>query len=113
MFQNADEAKKFIADEDVKFVDVRFCDLPGVMVGPGAHWESGRVPDCGVMQMQSRFRSDRRLTVRMTVTMFLLGLLYVAFVVALIVVLKSWLLVVGLLAMAASWSPVSSTSSSQ
>src|SRR5687768_8652747 len=27
MFQNADEAKKFIADEDVKFVDVRFCDL--------------------------------------------------------------------------------------
>jgi glutamine synthetase len=31
MFQNADEAKKFIADEDVKFIDVRFCDLPGVM----------------------------------------------------------------------------------
>ncbi|TVZ99475.1 zinc metalloprotease HtpX [Streptomyces sp. BK340] len=44
--------------------------------------------------MQSRFRSDRRLTVRMTVTMFLLGLLYVAFVAALIVLLKSWLLVV-------------------
>lgn len=31
MFQNADEAKKYIADNDVKFVDVRFCDLPGVM----------------------------------------------------------------------------------
>ncbi len=31
MFQNADEAKKFIADEDVKFIDVRFCYLPGVM----------------------------------------------------------------------------------
>ncbi|WP_372349618.1 glutamine synthetase beta-grasp domain-containing protein [Streptomyces sp. KL116D] len=31
MFQNADDAKKFIADEDVKLVDVRFCDLPGVM----------------------------------------------------------------------------------
>ncbi|GHH34336.1 type I glutamate--ammonia ligase [Streptomyces candidus] len=31
MFGNADEAKKFIADNDVKFVDVRFCDLPGVM----------------------------------------------------------------------------------
>ncbi|WP_217146231.1 glutamine synthetase beta-grasp domain-containing protein, partial [Streptomyces sp. AC627_RSS907] len=31
MFQNGDDAKKFIADEDVKFVDVRFCDLPGVM----------------------------------------------------------------------------------
>lgn len=46
------------------------------------------------MQMQSRFRSDRRLTVRMTVTLFLLGLLYVAFVAALIVLLRSWLLVV-------------------
>ncbi|MEU9291438.1 zinc metalloprotease HtpX [Streptomyces sp. NPDC048275] len=44
--------------------------------------------------MQSRFRSDRRLTVRMTITMFLLGLLYVAFVAALIVLLKSWVLVV-------------------
>ncbi|NJA58291.1 type I glutamate--ammonia ligase [Streptomyces sp. NEAU-H3] len=31
MFQNADDAKKFIADEGVEFVDVRFCDLPGVM----------------------------------------------------------------------------------
>lgn len=48
--------------------------------------------------MRSRFRSDRRLTVRMTVTMFLLGLLYVAFFAALIVLLKSWLLVVGLVA---------------
>ena len=41
------------------------------------------------MQMRSRFRSDRRLTVRMMVTMFLLGLLYVVFVAALIVLLKS------------------------
>jgi heat shock protein HtpX len=49
--------------------------------------------------MRSRFRSDRRLTVRMTVTMFLLGLLYVAFFAALIVLLKSWLLVVALIAM--------------
>ncbi|WP_340380487.1 zinc metalloprotease HtpX [Streptomyces sp. SS7] len=48
--------------------------------------------------MRSRFRSDRGLTVRMTVTMFLLGLLYVAFVAALIVLLKSWLLVVVLVA---------------
>ncbi|MET9322701.1 type I glutamate--ammonia ligase [Streptomyces sp. NPDC003038] len=31
MFQNADDVKKYIADNDVKFVDVRFCDLPGVM----------------------------------------------------------------------------------
>ncbi|WP_053852103.1 zinc metalloprotease HtpX [Streptomyces sp. NRRL B-24085] len=48
--------------------------------------------------MRSRFRSDRRLAVRMTVTLFLLGLLYVAFVAALIVLLKSWLLVVALVA---------------
>ncbi|MFG2571781.1 zinc metalloprotease HtpX [Streptomyces sp. NPDC048481] len=48
--------------------------------------------------MRSRFRSDRGLTVRMTVTLFLLGLLYVGFVVALIVLLKSWLLVVVLIA---------------
>ncbi|MER7915027.1 MULTISPECIES: zinc metalloprotease HtpX [unclassified Streptomyces] len=47
--------------------------------------------------MQSRLRSDRRLTVRMTVTMFLLGLLYVAFIAALLVLLKSWLLVVVLM----------------
>ncbi|MFI9624382.1 type I glutamate--ammonia ligase [Streptomyces sp. NPDC052042] len=31
MFQNADEAKQYIAENDVKFIDVRFCDLPGMM----------------------------------------------------------------------------------
>ncbi|GAB3584941.1 type I glutamate--ammonia ligase [Calidifontibacter terrae] len=31
MFNNADEVLKFIQDEGVEFVDVRFCDLPGVM----------------------------------------------------------------------------------
>ncbi len=31
MFSSADEVLKFIKDEDVKFVDIRFCDLPGVM----------------------------------------------------------------------------------
>lgn len=31
MFNNAEEVIKYLADEDVKFVDVRFCDLPGVM----------------------------------------------------------------------------------
>ena len=31
MFTNADEVLSYIKDEDVKFVDVRFCDLPGVM----------------------------------------------------------------------------------
>ena len=31
MFSNADEVLAYIKDKDVKFVDVRFCDLPGVM----------------------------------------------------------------------------------
>ncbi|TEX48012.1 MAG: type I glutamate--ammonia ligase, partial [Actinomycetales bacterium mxb001] len=31
MFSNADEVLKFIKDEGVEFVDVRFIDLPGVM----------------------------------------------------------------------------------
>ncbi|MDN5813458.1 MAG: type I glutamate--ammonia ligase [Micrococcaceae bacterium] len=30
MFKNPDEVLKYIADEDVKFVDIRFTDLPGV-----------------------------------------------------------------------------------
>lgn len=48
--------------------------------------------------MRSRFRSDRRLTVRMGITLFLLGLLYVGFVAALIAVLKSWVRVVVIVA---------------
>ena len=31
MFSNADEVLAYIKDNDVKFIDVRFCDLPGVM----------------------------------------------------------------------------------
>ena len=31
MFTSADEVLKYIKDEGVQFVDVRFCDLPGVM----------------------------------------------------------------------------------
>lgn len=31
MFQNAEEVLAYIKKNDVKFVDVRFCDLPGVM----------------------------------------------------------------------------------
>ena len=31
MFSNADEVLRFIKKEDVKFIDVRFCDLPGIM----------------------------------------------------------------------------------
>src|SRR5690606_7851473 len=31
MFTNPDEVMRYIQEEDVKFIDVRFCDLPGVM----------------------------------------------------------------------------------
>ncbi len=31
MFQGADDLLAFIADNDIETVDVRFCDLPGVM----------------------------------------------------------------------------------
>ncbi|MFC5369986.1 type I glutamate--ammonia ligase [Arcanobacterium bovis] len=31
MFSSVEEAIKFISDENIEFVDVRFCDLPGVM----------------------------------------------------------------------------------
>jgi glutamine synthetase len=31
MFKDSDEVLKYLKDEEVKFVDVRFCDLPGVM----------------------------------------------------------------------------------
>src|SRR3954469_2787893 len=31
MFENADEVLSFIRKNDVQFVDVRFCDLPGIM----------------------------------------------------------------------------------
>ncbi|MDN3028448.1 zinc metalloprotease HtpX [Streptomyces sp. S.PB5] len=44
--------------------------------------------------MRSRFAPDRQLSARMGLTLFLLGLLYVAFVAVLIVLLKSWALVV-------------------
>ncbi|MYY09243.1 zinc metalloprotease HtpX [Streptomyces sp. SID4919] len=52
--------------------------------------------------MRSRFEPDRRLTARMALTMFLLGLLYVVFVGVLIFLLKSWVLVV-VIAAAALW----------
>ena len=31
MFTNADEVLRFIGDNEVEFVDVRFCDLPGTV----------------------------------------------------------------------------------
>ncbi|NBM20264.1 zinc metalloprotease HtpX [Streptomyces sp. GC420] len=56
--------------------------------------------------MRSRFEPDRQLTARMVVTMFLLGLVYVAFIAALIVLLKSVMVVVliaGALLVAQFW----------
>ncbi|WKK11183.1 zinc metalloprotease HtpX [Rhodococcus ruber] len=44
--------------------------------------------------MRTRFRPDRQLTARMALTMFLLGLVYVAFVAALVVLIKSMVLIV-------------------
>jgi heat shock protein HtpX len=44
--------------------------------------------------MRTRFRPDRQLTVRMLLTVFLLGLVYVAFVATLIVLVKSVVLIV-------------------
>ena len=31
MFTNPDEVMSYVRDNDVKFIDIRFCDLPGVM----------------------------------------------------------------------------------
>ncbi|MGP4020823.1 type I glutamate--ammonia ligase [Saccharopolyspora sp. 5N708] len=31
MFTSPDEVLRFVSDQDVKFIDVRFCDLPGIM----------------------------------------------------------------------------------
>src|SRR5438477_61580 len=31
MFANSDELLKYVKDEDVEMIDVRFCDLPGIM----------------------------------------------------------------------------------
>ncbi|WP_147458724.1 hypothetical protein, partial [Micromonospora sp. BL4] len=31
VFANSEELLRYLKNEDVKFVDVRFCDLPGVM----------------------------------------------------------------------------------
>ena len=44
--------------------------------------------------MRTRFRPDHQLTARMLVTVFLLGLVYAAFIAALVVLIKSWIVVV-------------------
>ncbi len=48
MFTSPDEVLRFIRDEDVKFVDVRFCDLPGIMqhfTVPAASWDEDAIAD--------------------------------------------------------------------
>ncbi|MDQ3787451.1 MAG: type I glutamate--ammonia ligase [Actinomycetota bacterium] len=48
MFKNSDEVLKFISDEEVKFVDVRFCDLPGIMqhfTVPAQSFDQGTIDD--------------------------------------------------------------------
>ncbi|MET7395989.1 zinc metalloprotease HtpX [Dactylosporangium sp. NPDC005572] len=44
--------------------------------------------------MRTRFRPDRQLTARMVLTVFLLGLVYVAFVAVLVALLRSWIAIV-------------------
>ncbi|MEV6136283.1 zinc metalloprotease HtpX [Nocardia sp. NPDC051990] len=56
--------------------------------------------------MRTRFRPDHQLTTRMGLTMFLLGLIYVAFIAALVALIKSWIvivLIVGVLLFAQFW----------
>ncbi|MFX0577789.1 zinc metalloprotease HtpX [Nocardia nepalensis] len=56
--------------------------------------------------MHTRFRPDHQLTARMVLTMFLLGLVYVAFIAALVVLIKSVVvivLIVGALLWAQFW----------
>ncbi|MFC4856772.1 type I glutamate--ammonia ligase [Actinophytocola glycyrrhizae] len=48
MFKNSDEVLKFISDEEVKFIDVRFCDLPGIMqhfTVPSQSFDEGTIND--------------------------------------------------------------------
>jgi glutamine synthetase len=48
VFTNPDEVLRYIRDEDVKFVDVRFCDLPGIMqhfTVPAAAWDEDAISD--------------------------------------------------------------------
>ncbi|HEX5113589.1 MAG TPA: type I glutamate--ammonia ligase [Pseudonocardiaceae bacterium] len=48
MFSNPTEILDFIRDQDVRFVDVRFCDLPGIMqhfTVPAASWDAEAIAD--------------------------------------------------------------------
>ncbi|MGH3884708.1 MAG: glutamine synthetase beta-grasp domain-containing protein, partial [Pseudonocardiaceae bacterium] len=48
VFSNSDEVLRFVADEGVEFIDVRFCDLPGVMqhfTVPAAYFDADVIED--------------------------------------------------------------------
>jgi len=70
MFSNADEVLRFIKDEGVQFVDVRFCDLPGVMqhfnvpaqsVGESFFTEGAMFDGSSIRGFQAIHESDMKL----------------------------------------------------
>jgi glutamine synthetase len=70
LFANADELFKYIKDEGVEFVDVRFCDLPGVMqhftvpvssFGPGVFEEGLQFDGSSIRGFQAIHESDMSL----------------------------------------------------
>src|SRR5260370_38826663 len=71
MFSSAEEVLRFIAEENVEFVDVRFCDLPGTMqhfTVPAASFGEGVFTDglmfdgSSIRGLQSVHESDMQLT---------------------------------------------------
>ena len=70
MFQNADEVLKYIKDEKVEFIDVRFTDLPGVQqhfnlpasnFGPDAFTEGQMFDGSSIRGFASIHKSDLKL----------------------------------------------------
>jgi glutamine synthetase len=70
LFANADELFKYIKDQGVEFVDVRFCDLPGVMqhftvpvssFGPGVFEEGLQFDGSSIRGFQAIHESDMSL----------------------------------------------------
>ena len=63
MFANADEVLGYLRENDVKFVDVRFCDLPGVMqhvTFPVENFDAGTFED-GIMFDGSSIRGFQQI----------------------------------------------------
>ena len=74
MFKNADELLAFIKKEDVEFIDVRFCDLPGVMQHfnvPAATFDAESLTDgmmfdgSSIRGFQAIHESDMKLVARL------------------------------------------------